>query len=228
MHGKESSQKRDWRSHLGIELDTSRIEGRAVTDCNNPSHQKLLKTQSSAVECLPDTVSIVFPKIEWYSSTSASWQDDLFFLAFPCSFFMMKKILKRPQRTPDATKIMINYVSHTRAFLIGAVMAYRKDPPWRISVRILSGSLSFSHFATSILNISNLREVRERTLCERNFYPLLFRVQSSRTGHEYKVTHTITHTLFQIDSWVKSLSASYRVIFAKKCVYYPKKFHCHV
>ena len=52
MYGKESSRKRDWMSHLGIELDTSSIEGRAVTDCTNPFPQKQLKTQSSAVECL--------------------------------------------------------------------------------------------------------------------------------------------------------------------------------
>ena len=64
IHEKESSRKRDWRQHLGIELNTSRIEGRAITDCTNPSPQKQLKTQSSAVEFLPDTVSIVFPKIE--------------------------------------------------------------------------------------------------------------------------------------------------------------------
>ena len=79
IHGKERSRKRDWRSHLGIELDTSRIEGRAITNCTNPCPQKQVKAQSSAVECLPDTVSIVFPKIEWHSLTSASWQGDHFF-----------------------------------------------------------------------------------------------------------------------------------------------------
>ena len=49
---------------MGIELDTSRIEGHAITDCTNPSPQKQVKTQSCAVECLPDRVSIVFLKIE--------------------------------------------------------------------------------------------------------------------------------------------------------------------
>ena len=68
---------------------------------NNQLYQFLLvknkwnsKTQSSAVECLPDPVGIVSPKTEC-SLTSASWQDD-HLLAFPCSFFMMKKILTLP------------------------------------------------------------------------------------------------------------------------------------
>ena len=64
MHGKESSRKRDWMSHLGIELDTSSIEGRAVTDCTNPFSQKELRSRMPPGECQPDTVSIVFPKIE--------------------------------------------------------------------------------------------------------------------------------------------------------------------
>ena len=90
IHGKESSRKRDWRSLLGIELDTSRIEDRAITDCTNPSPQKQVKTQSSAVECLPDTVSIVFQNIVWYSSTSASWQDGHFlFFIFSFSLFLL-------------------------------------------------------------------------------------------------------------------------------------------
>ena len=39
---------------MGIELDTSRIEDREITDCTNPYPQKQVKT---------DTVSIVFQNI---------------------------------------------------------------------------------------------------------------------------------------------------------------------
>ena len=53
--------------------------------------------------------------------------------------------------------------------------------------------------------------------------PCLFRVQSSRTGHEYKVTHTTTHTVFQIDSWVKSLSCLLsRHIYEEMCFIIPR------
>ena len=62
LHGKERSRKRDWRSHLGIDRGTSPIAGGTITNCTNP--QKLVQTQSSAVESLPERVGIVFPKIE--------------------------------------------------------------------------------------------------------------------------------------------------------------------
>ena len=158
---------------------------------------------------------IVFPKIEWYSSTSESWQDDLF---FSFSFFLLHDEKDIETSSKDA-RCDQNYdqlcVSHTRAFLLGTVMAHRKDPPWRISVRISSSSLSFSHFATYILNIYikprksqqvDFAKSEKEHFGEGIATPCLFRVQSSRTGHEYKVRHTTTHTVFQIGSWVKSLS----------------------
>ena len=62
--------------------------------------------------------------------------------------------LKGASFEPVAAQIMINYVSHIWT-----------DPPWGISVRILSGSLYLSViFATS--------KVREGKLCWRNCYPL--------------------------------------------------------
>ena len=45
IHGKESSQKRDWRSHLGIELGTCPIAGRAITTVPILAPQKQAKTR---------------------------------------------------------------------------------------------------------------------------------------------------------------------------------------
>ena len=65
LHGKEISQKRDWRSHLRIDLGTSLIAGHAITNCTNLCSSKASENAKySAVESLPDRVGIVVPKIE--------------------------------------------------------------------------------------------------------------------------------------------------------------------
>ena len=65
LHGKEISRKRDWRSHLGIDLGTSLIAGHAITNCTNLSSSKAGENaKNSAVETLLDRVGIVVPKIE--------------------------------------------------------------------------------------------------------------------------------------------------------------------
>ena len=65
LHGKEISPKRDWRSHLGIDLMTSLIAGHAITNCTNLCSPRASENAKySAVESLPDRVGIVVPKIE--------------------------------------------------------------------------------------------------------------------------------------------------------------------
>ena len=106
-------------------------------------------------------MGIVFPKIEW---------------CYPWSFFSFSLLLneedidtslKGASFEPVAAQIMINYVSHIRT-----------DPPWRISVRILSYIfLSFLQrpywiFRSSKISTSRFSQVREGKLCWRNCYPL--------------------------------------------------------
>ena len=70
LHGKETSRKRDWRSHLGIDLGTSLIAGHAITNCTNFCSSKASENvKYSAVESLPDRVGTVVLKIEWCSLT---------------------------------------------------------------------------------------------------------------------------------------------------------------
>ena len=109
---------------------------------------------------------------------------------------------------------MINYVSHTRAFLLGAVMAHRN----RLTLTNISSYfkwfvifLTFRKVHTEYIEPRKSSQVdfakpEKEHFVEGIATTCFFRVQSSRTGHEYKVTHTTTHTVFQIDRWVKSLS----------------------
>ena len=65
QYGKEISRKRDWRSHLEIDLGTSLLARHAITNYTNLCSSKASENAKySAVESLPDRVGIVVPKIE--------------------------------------------------------------------------------------------------------------------------------------------------------------------
>ena len=164
-----------------------------------------MQTQSSAVESLPDRVGIVFPKL-----SDVTWS--LFSFSLLLNEEDIDTLLKDASFEPIAAIIMIDYVSHKGT-----------DLPWRISVLILSGSLYLSTqriywiFRTSKISTSRFSQVWEGKLCWRNSTPW--------DKMRYKVTHTTTHTVFQIDNWAKRfLSVLSRHICEQISIICPRNF----
>ena len=64
----------------------------------------------------------------------------------------------------------------------------------------------------------------------RELLPLVCFVSSPEgLGMKYKVTHTTTHTVFQIGNWAKSLSSSLIASYLRRNLFHlPKKLYCHV
>ena len=215
LHGKEKSRKRGWTSHLGIDLGTSPIAGRARPTVPILAPQKQVKTQSSIVESLPDPVGIVFPKIEW---CSLIWS---FFSSISSTLLNEEDIdtsLKGSSCSPNYHHLCLTHMSRPALTNISSY---------------LSGSyISFCHFPnvrTEYVQPRKSLQVDFPKSEKENFVegivtPCLLRVQSRRTGHEIQ-SHACNYAYSISNSGLnRSLSVSSRHICKDISFVCPRNF----
>ena len=123
---------------------------------------------------------------------------------------------------------MINYVSHrTNRPALTNIISYFK---WFVISFCHFRNVHTKYFVTrKSPQVDFLKSEKDFSLL-RELLPLVCFVSSpGGLGMKYKVTHTTTHTVFQIDNWAKSLSSRLIASYLGRNLFHlPKKLYCHV